>query len=160
MKVDDFRHAGYDHVFGNGRAAGHGGFFFVAVFEPDLAVDAFAVPAEIAVGYVFEGEESNGDKHTELASSVDLENPDQLPVKKVFDDAVMVVSQILPYFFISSHNLCDLYVFEVKKSIAGISTELQCSGDLENPGQLPVQKVLMIVSYEFLKFLHYLCFRG
>ena len=29
--------------------------------------------------------------------------------------------------------------------------------DLENLGQLPVQRVLMIVSYEFLKFIHYLC---
>ena len=45
--------------------------------------------------YVFEGGESNGDKHTELASSVDLENPDQLPVKEVFEDRVMIVSQIL-----------------------------------------------------------------
>ena len=33
-------------------------------------------------------------------------------------------------------------------------------GDLENLGQLPVQEVLMILSYEFLKFLHYLCFQG
>ena len=45
--------------------------------------------------YVFKGGESNGDKHTELASSVDLENPDQLPVKEVFEDIVMIVSQIL-----------------------------------------------------------------
>ena len=43
--------------------------------------------------------------------------------------------------------------FEVKESIADIPTELPCSRDLENPGQRPVQKVLMIVSYEFLKFL-------
>ena len=45
--------------------------------------------------YVFEVEESNSDKHTELVSSVDLENPDQLPVKEVFEDIVMIVSQIL-----------------------------------------------------------------
>ena len=45
--------------------------------------------------YVFEGGESNGDKHTELASLVDLENPDQLPVKEVFEDIVMIVSQKL-----------------------------------------------------------------
>ena len=42
----------------------------------------------------------------------------------------------------SSYNLFDVYVFEVKKSIADIPTELPCSGDLENLGQLPVQEVL------------------
>ena len=45
--------------------------------------------------YVFEGKESNGDKHTTLASTVDLENPDQLPVKEVFEGILMIVSQIL-----------------------------------------------------------------
>ena len=45
--------------------------------------------------YVFEGDESDRDKHTELASTVDLENPDQLPVKEVFEGIVMIVSQIL-----------------------------------------------------------------
>ena len=57
------------------------------------------------------------------------------------------------YFF-------NIYVFEIKKSISDIPTELPCSGDLENPGQLPVQEVLMILSYEFSKFLQYLCFQG
>ena len=42
--------------------------------------------------YVLEGKESNGDKHTELAIAVDLENPDQLPVKEEFDCVVMIVS--------------------------------------------------------------------
>ena len=45
--------------------------------------------------YVFEDKESNGDKHTELASTVNLENPDQLPVKEVFEGTLMIVSQIL-----------------------------------------------------------------
>ena len=58
------------------------------------------------------------------------------------------------------HNFFSIYVFEVKESISDIFTELPCPGDLENPGQLPVQEVLMIVSYGFLKFLHCLCFRG
>ena len=57
-------------------------------------------------------------------------------------------------------NFFTIYVFEVKESISDIPTELPCSGDLENPGQLPVQEVLMILSYEFLKFPQYLCFRG
>ena len=53
----------------------------------------------------------------------------------------MIVSQILSSFFVSSHNLSEIYVFEVKKSISGIPTELPCLGDLENPGQLSVQEV-------------------
>ena len=40
------------------------------------------------------------------------------------------------------HNFFSIYVFEVKESIADIPNELLCSGDLENPGQLPVQEVL------------------
>ena len=36
----------------------------------------------------------------------------------------------------------NLYVFEGKKSISDIITELLCLGDLENPGKLPVQEVL------------------
>ena len=40
------------------------------------------------------------------------------------------------------------------------TTEQLCSDDLENPVQLPVQEVLIILSYKFLKFHHYLCFRG
>ena len=58
------------------------------------------------------------------------------------------------------HNFFSIYVFEVKESISDIPTELPCLGDFENPGQLPVQEVLMILSYKFLKFLHGLCFRG
>ena len=43
------------------------------------------------------------------------------------------------------HNLFllfSIYVFAVKESIADIPTELKYPGDLENLGQLPVQKVL------------------
>ena len=35
-----------------------------------------------------------------------------------------------------------MYVLEIKESIADIPTELQYLGNLENPGQLPVQQVL------------------
>ena len=46
------------------------------------------------------------------------------------------------------HNVFTIYVFEVDESISDIPTELPCSGvDLENPGQLPVQEVLMILHY-------------
>ena len=64
------------------------------------------------------------------------------------------------FCLINFWNFFSIHVFEVKKSIADIPTELPCLSNLENPGQLPVQKVLMIASYEFLKFLKYLCFRG
>ena len=55
---------------------------------------------------------------------------------------MMIMSQILSKVFVSSHNLLEIYVFEVKESISDIPTELPCSGDLENPDQLPVQGVL------------------
>ena len=41
------------HVFGGDGAAGDEGFFFVVVIDPDLAVETFAVPAEVAVGDSF-----------------------------------------------------------------------------------------------------------
>ena len=34
-----------------------------------------------------------------------------------------------------------IHVFGIKESIADISTELPCLGDLEKPGRLPVQQV-------------------
>ena len=40
------------------------------------------------------------------------------------------------------YNFFISYVFEVKESIFGSFTKLSCSGDLENPGQLPVLQVL------------------
>ena len=58
------------------------------------------------------------------------------------------------------HNFYTIYVFKVKKSTANIPTELTCLSDLENPSQLPVRKVLMILSYKLLKFSDYSCFRG
>ena len=36
-------------------------------------------------------------------------------------------------------NFHTIRVFEIRESIADISTELPCLGDLENPGKLPVQ---------------------
>ena len=54
----------------------------------------------------------------------------------------MILSQLLSKVFVSSHNLIEIYVFEVKESISDIPTELPCSGYFENPGQLPVQEVL------------------
>ena len=39
-------------------------------------------------------------------------------------------------------NFHAIHVFKVRESIADISTELPCLGDLENPGRLPFQQVL------------------
>ena len=58
------------------------------------------------------------------------------------------------------HNFYTICVFKVKESTADITTELRCLSDLENSNQLPVREVLMILPYKFLKFSHYLCFRG
>ena len=38
-------------------------------------------------------------------------------------------------------NFHTIRVFEIRESIADISTELPCSGNFENPGKLPVQDV-------------------
>ena len=56
------------------------------------------------------------------------------------------------------HYFYTFFVIKVKESIADIPTELPCLSDLENPSQLPVREVLMILSYKFLKFSHYSCF--
>ena len=57
-------------------------------------------------------------------------------------------------------NFFTIFVFEVKESIADIPTEIPCSGDIENQGQLPVREVLMILSCEFSQFFQYSCFWG
>ena len=54
----------------------------------------------------------------------------------------MIMSQILSNVFVSSHNLYENHVFKVRESISDIPTELPRLGDLENPGQFPVQGVL------------------
>ena len=56
------------------------------------------------------------------------------------------------------HNFYTVYVYKDKESIADIPFELPCLSDLENPSQLPVREVLMILSYKFLKFSHHSCF--
>ena len=85
--------------------------------------------------HVFEGKESILHIPTKLPCLGDLENLGQLPVQEVLegtDDRVLM----------DFHHFFTIHVFEVKESIADISTELPCLGDLGNPGQLPVQEVL------------------
>ena len=46
------------------------------------------------------------------------------------------------FCLVNFHYFLSIHVFEVKESTADILTELPCSSDLENLGQLPVQEVL------------------
>ena len=64
------------------------------------------------------------------------------------------------FCLINFWNFFSIHVFEVKKFIADIPTRLPCLGDLKNLGQLPVQRVLMIVSYEFWNFFTIYVFEG
>ena len=57
------------------------------------------------------------------------------------------------------HIFYTICVFKVKETTGDIPTELPCLSDLENPSQLAVREVLMILSYTFLKFSQYSCFR-
>ena len=58
------------------------------------------------------------------------------------------------------HNFYTRYVRKVKETTADIPTELLCLSDLDDQSQLPVWEVLVILSYKFWKFSHYLCFWG
>ena len=58
------------------------------------------------------------------------------------------------------HNIYTIHVLEVNESTVDIPTELPCLSDLENPSQLRVRKVLMILSYKLFKLSDYSCFRG
>ena len=51
-------------------------------------------------------------------------------------------SKVLTVDLMDFRNFCTPYAFEVKESISCNFTKLPCSGELENPGQLPVSEVL------------------
>ena len=150
--------------------------------------------------YAFKVKESISDIPTELPCLSDLENPSQLPVRKVrmilsykllkFSDYSCFRGQGIHcwYFYRATlfelprksrstsgsrvpqmywwlylmdfDNLFTIYVFEVKESIVDILNELRCLSDTDNPSQLPVWEVLVILSYKFLKFSHYSCCWG
>ena len=84
----------------------------------------------------------------------------QLPRKSRSTSGSRVPQRYCWFYLMDFHNFFTIYVFEVKESIVDILTELRCLSDLDNPSQLPVWEVPMILSYEFLKFLHYSCFWG
>ena len=87
--------------------------------------------------HVFEVKESIADISTELPCLGDLENPGRLPGS----------TRTRRYWWlclVEFWNFFTIYVFEVREFFAGIPTELQCSGDLENSGHLPVQEVFEV----------------
>ena len=50
------------------------------------------------------------------------------------------------------HNFYTILVLDVIESTVDNPTELPCLSDLENPSQLRVRKVLMLLSYKLFKF--------
>ena len=85
--------------------------------------------------YVFEVKESISRSSAKLPCSGDLENPGQLPVSGVLWGYCRLGLVDFSNVFIS-------YVFDVNKSVLRSFTRPLCSGDLENPGQLPVLQEL------------------
>ena len=82
----------------------------------------------------------------------------ELPRKSRSTSGSRVPRRYWGLYLTDFHNFFTIYVSEVKESIIDIPTELPCLIDFENPNQLPVWKVLVILSYIFLKFSHYSCF--
>ena len=102
----------------------------------------------------FWGQGNQCDISTELPYLGDLENLGQL-----LSDS-RVIQRYWWLYLMDFYNFFTIHFFKVKESIADIPTELRCLSDLENPSQLPVWEVLVILSYKFLKFTHYSCFPG
>ena len=90
--------------------------------------------------HVFKVKESIVDIPTELPCLGDLENLGQLPSDS------RVTQRYWWLYLMDFYNFFTIYVVKVKESIADIPTELQCLSDLENPSQLPVWEVLVILS--------------
>ena len=103
---------------------------------------------------IFEVKESNADIPTDLLCWSDLENPGKLPVQEVLegtDDFVLWIFTISSVFMFSrSRN--PLPTFPVSCYI-WVTSEIQVNFRYRR-----YSKVLMIVSYRFLKFLHYFMF--
>lgn len=69
-------------MFGDGRATGHHGLFFIAVLHPDLTIETFAVPAKISVTDIFHRQKLKTSQQrivlrhkTLFAADVDLDEP-------------------------------------------------------------------------------------
>ena len=106
--------------------------------------------------HVFEGKKSIFDIITELPCLGDLENPGQRPVQEVLestDDCVVSIFEISSLFMFSRSGNSFL-IFLLSYNV-WVTSEIQV-----NLRYRRYLKVLMIVSYEFLKCFHYSCFRG
>ena len=106
--------------------------------------------------YVFEGEESISDIPTELPCFGDLENPGQLPVQDVLegiDDCVSWIFEISSLFMFS--RVRNLFLIFLLSYHVSVTSKIQV-----NFRYMRYLKILLIVSYKFLKFSHYLCFRS
>ena len=68
----------------------------------------------------------------------DLKNEGQVKVTLGKNDLAGFANSVITKIWIYD----NVHVFEGKESIFDIITELPFLGDLENPGQLPVQEVL------------------
>ena len=106
--------------------------------------------------YVFESEESIFDIVTELPRFGNLENPGQLPVQEVLggtDDFVLWIFDISSLFmFLRMRNPFMIFLLSYHVSV---TSKIQINFRYRR-----YLKILLIVSYKFLKFSHYLCFRG
>ena len=105
--------------------------------------------------YVFEGEESISDIPTELPCFGDLENPGQLPVQDVLegtDDCVLWTFEISSLFMFS--RVRNPFLIFLLSYHVSVTSKIQVNFRYRR-----YLKILLIVSYRFLKFSHYLCFR-
>ena len=106
--------------------------------------------------YVFEGEESISDIPTDLPCLGDLENPDQLPVQEVLegtDDCVLRIFEISSLFMFS--RVRNPFLIFLLTYHVWVTSKIQVNFRYRR-----YLKKLLIVSYRFLKFSHYLCFQG
>ena len=83
-----------------------------------------------------------------------------LPRKSRSTSGSRVTQRCWWLYLMNFNKFFTIHVIKVEESIADIPTELPCLSDLGNPSQLLGREVLRILSYKFLKFSHYSCFRG
>ena len=91
--------------------------------------------SNFSIPYYFDVRESVYRSFTRPLFLDDFEIPGQLPV-------LLELEGYWRLGLMDFRNFFTPYVFEVKESISRSFTKLPCSGDLENPSQLPVSEVL------------------
>ena len=106
--------------------------------------------------YVFEVGEFISDIPTELPNLSDLENPGQLPVQEVLEgtDEFVLWIFIISSAFMLWRSKNPFLTFPMSCRV-WVTSKIQVNFRYRR-----YSKVLMILSYRFLKFLHYLCFWG